>query len=68
MFFTEYRREHMPEPAELSTPSKSRDHARAQASTIVRAMPTIPASAAKDLPSGIAPQDVVWDETIAGGE
>jgi len=55
-------------PADLSTPDKARAHARAQAGTNVRAMPTIPASAAKDLPAGVAPADVVWDETMAAGE
>jgi urea carboxylase-associated protein 2 len=58
----------MANPSELSTPSKSREHARAQASTVVRAMPTIPAISARDLPGGINARDVVWDETIAGGE
>lgn len=53
---------------QVSTPLKARDHARAQASTVVRAMPTIPASAAKDLPSGIKVQDIVWDETLDAGE
>jgi urea carboxylase-associated protein 2 len=52
----------------LSTPMKAREHARAQAGTVIRAMPTIPASAAKDLPPGVAPQDVRWDETLAAGE
>lgn len=53
---------------DLSDPKKAREHARAQGGTTVRAMPTIPASAAKDLPAGVKPADVVWDETIAGGE
>ena len=54
--------------SDLSTPLKARDHARAQAGAVIRAMPTIPASAAKDLPPGITVADVVWDETMAGGE
>ncbi|MBW3555554.1 MAG: DUF1989 domain-containing protein [Actinobacteria bacterium] len=29
-------------------------------------MPTVPASAATDLPDGVAPADVVWDETVDG--
>ena len=58
----------MPSATDLSTPNKARDHARAQGGTVIRAMPTIPASSAKDLPSGISPADVLWDETIAGGE
>src|SRR5262249_48848745 len=52
---------------DTSTPLKARDHARAQAGTIAETMPTIPASAAKDLPSGVKPADVLWDETIPGG-
>ncbi len=58
----------MPATADLSTPNKARDHARSQAGTIVRAMPTIPASGARDLPPDVSAKDVIWDETIAGGE
>lgn len=54
--------------ADLSTPNKARDHARAQAGTIISAMPTIPASSAKDLPNGICASSVIWDETLAAGE
>jgi urea carboxylase-associated protein 2 len=54
--------------ADLSDPYKAREHARAQAGTKVRAMPTIPASAAVDLPAGVSAADVVWDETLAGGD
>jgi len=53
--------------ADTSTPLKAREHARAQAGTVAETMPTIPASAAKNLPSGVGPQDVLWDETIPGG-
>lgn len=52
---------------DLSTPDKARAHARAMAGTVVRAMPTIPASNARDLPSGVFPSSVIWDETLAGG-
>jgi urea carboxylase-associated protein 2 len=52
----------------LSDPYKAREHARAQAGTVVRAMPTIPASAAQDLPPGVRSSDVLWDETLAGGD
>jgi urea carboxylase-associated protein 2 len=52
----------------LSTPDKAREHARKQAGVVVRAMPTIPASAAKDLPPGVNASDVLWDETIDAGE
>ncbi len=52
---------------DTSTPLKAREHARAQAGTTVRAMPTVPASAARDLPPGVNARDVVWDETIDAG-
>lgn len=49
----------------------ARDHARAQAGSETAAsvvtQPTIPASAATDLPAGVAAADVVWDETLALG-
>jgi uncharacterized protein YcgI (DUF1989 family) len=35
--------------------------------TRVKAMPTVPANAAIDLPPGVAAADLVWDETIAPG-
>jgi urea carboxylase-associated protein 2 len=57
----------MPESI-LSTPMKARDHARAQAGTRVAAMPTIPASMARDLPAGVVSNDVVWEETLAAGD
>jgi urea carboxylase-associated protein 2 len=52
----------------LSTPLKAREHARAQAGTRVRAMPTLPASAATDLPPGVGPGNILWDETLAAGD
>ena len=58
----------MPAQANLSSPDKARQHALSQAGTVVRAMPTIPASAARDLPGGVGAAEVVWDETIDGGE
>jgi uncharacterized protein len=48
-------------------PSGARDHARSMAGTRVEAMPTLPASAAKDLPEGVEPAMLVWDETVAAG-
>jgi uncharacterized protein len=54
--------------SDLSTPLRARDHARAQGGTRVRAMPTIPASAAIDLPQDVAPGSVVWDETLDAGD
>jgi hypothetical protein len=38
------------------------------AGTRVRAMPTIPATAATDLPAGVRPADVVWDEALGPGD
>jgi urea carboxylase-associated protein 2 len=52
----------------LATPMKARDHARSQAGTVIRAMPTIPATNAKNLPAGVLAKDVLWDETIDAGE
>ena len=55
-------------PAETTaTTTGARDHARAMAGTVVGAMPTVPPSAAADLPAGVAPADVLWDEVVAGG-
>ncbi len=48
-------------------PYAAQAHARAQAGTRVEAMPTVPATAAVDIPEGVASHDVVWDETIAPG-
>jgi hypothetical protein len=58
----------VPELDNLSTPEKARAHARAQAGTVIRAMPTVPARGAKDLPPGVFATDVVWEETLAAGE
>lgn len=48
-------------------PYAARDHARAQGSTRVETMPTLPASAAADWPEGVADADKVWAETLPGG-
>jgi hypothetical protein len=48
-------------------PKSARAHARAQGATRVEAMPTLPARDAKDLPDGVSPDSVVWEETIASG-
>lgn len=48
-------------------PYAAQAHARAQAGTRAEAMPTVPATAAIDLPEGVSSHDVVWDETIAPG-
>jgi urea carboxylase-associated protein 2 len=54
-------------PSDTARPAGARDHARAMAGTYVEAMPTIPASAARDLPDGVTPESVIWDETLAAG-
>jgi urea carboxylase-associated protein 2 len=53
--------------SDTANPYAAQAHARAQAGTRAEAMPTVPATSAVDLPVGVAPADVVWDETIAPG-
>lgn len=50
----------------LSNPLAARDHARAQGNTVVEAMPVLP-PVASDLPTGVAADALVWEETIAPG-
>lgn len=45
----------------------ARAHARKQGGARVEAMPTLPASSASNLPAGVSPESVVWEETLAGG-
>lgn len=52
--------------AVLADPNAARDHARSMAGTKVEAMPVLP-PVASDLPDGVAPDDLLWEETIAGG-
>ncbi len=52
--------------SQLADPKAARDHARAQGSTRVETMPVLP-PVADDLPEGVGPGDVVWEETIAPG-
>lgn len=56
-----------PATNDTATPLKARDHARAMAGTVVRNMPTLPATAARELPPGVHASDVVWDEIIGPG-
>jgi urea carboxylase-associated protein 2 len=53
--------------SDTADPAGARAHARAMAGTRVEAMPTVPASAAEDAPAGVAPQAMLWAETIAAG-
>jgi len=50
----------------LGDPKAARDHARAQGGTRVETMPVLP-PVAGDLPAGVGPEDLVWEETIAPG-
>lgn len=45
----------------------ARDHARAQAGTVVETMPSIPASTWAAPPPGVAAEALTWAETVAGG-
>lgn len=45
----------------------ARDHARAQAGTVVTAMPVLPASSWPQPPDGVEAADLLWAETVAGG-
>lgn len=48
-------------------PYGAQAHARAQAGTMVEAMPILPPTRAGHLPPGVAPDAMVWAETIAAG-
>lgn len=48
-------------------PRGARAHAHAMAGTKIEAMPTVPAASAVDPPAGVAPADMLWEETISAG-
>ena len=48
-------------------PAGARAHARAMAGTRTEAMPTVPATKAEDLPQGVDPEAMLWEETIGTG-
>ncbi len=50
----------------LADPKAAREHARAQGGTRVETMPVLP-PVADDLPQSVLPDDLVWEETVAGG-
>lgn len=50
-----------------ATLESARAHARSQAGTDDAPGVTIPARTATDLPAGVEPADVVWDEVVPGG-
>lgn len=47
-------------------PKAARDHARAQGGIRVEVMPVLP-PAADDLPEGVSPDDLLWEEALAPG-
>lgn len=57
----------MATPSATASTHGARDHARAQEGTRVDAMPVLPASGCPAPPEGVAAEDVVWAETVAGG-
>lgn len=57
----------MTTPSATASAYGARDHARAQAGREADAMPVLPASSWPEPPRGIASEDVVWAETVAGG-
>lgn len=52
--------------ATLADPDAARAHARAMEGIVVEAMPVLPPRA-DDLPAGVVSDDLLWEETIAGG-
>ena len=56
-----------PSPTTASTYG-AREHARAQEGTKADAMPVVPASDWPEPPPGVGADDVVWAETVAGGD
>jgi urea carboxylase-associated protein 2 len=52
--------------ATLADPNAARAHARSMEGTVVEAMPTLPPRA-DDLPAGVSPNDLLWEETIDAG-
>lgn len=50
----------------LANPLAARDHARGMEGTVTESMPVLP-PVADDLPAGVAPEDLLWEETIAAG-
>lgn len=52
--------------SQTADPKAAREHARAQGGTRVESMPILP-PVADDLPEGVAPEDLVWEETVAPG-
>jgi urea carboxylase-associated protein 2 len=56
-----------PESGPTANPLGARDHARAQSSTSVRHMPTVPARDFRPSPVGVEASRMVWAESVAPG-
>jgi urea carboxylase-associated protein 2 len=56
-----------PPVSNTADPKAARAHARAMGNMRVEAMPTVPAARVADLPAGIPPEAMLWEETIAPG-
>ena len=54
--------------SQTATTHGARDHARSLENETVPGMPTLPASKATELPAGVRPIDVLWDEVLDAGE
>ena len=54
-------------PSGTADPKSARAHARAMAGTRVEAMPTVPAHSIADLPDGVRPEAMLWEETLGTG-
>lgn len=50
-----------------ATTHAAREHARSMHGSLVETMPTVPPSATNDLPDGVAPEAMRWEETLGGG-
>jgi urea carboxylase-associated protein 2 len=48
-------------------PGSARAHARAMAGMRAESMPTVPAGSGTDLPDGVAPASMLWEETLGAG-
>jgi urea carboxylase-associated protein 2 len=56
-----------PPAGNTADPKGAREHARAMGHIRVDAMPTVPAARAAELPPGVPPDAMLWEETIPGG-
>src|SRR6478735_6012254 len=59
---------HTTDEPSTSTLAAAREHARRQAGQSAATARTMPSTAATDLPGGVEPDRVLWDETLGAGE